>query len=496
MLMIKDLTVGEPRKILWKFSFPIFLSAIFQQLYNIIDSIIAGKFAGEQALASVGASYPITMVFMSIAIGINFGASVLIARYFGAKKYEKMKSAISTTFIGTVILAVILTLVGVFTSKYMLALINTPEEIMQDSDVYLKIYIGGLLFLFIYNVVTGVFASLGDSRTPLIFLIMSSVLNIVLDLVFVIVCGWGVAGVAWATFIAQGLACIFAASWLIVKLRRIKTGKFRFYSNKMMAKVIRYSMPSILQQSFISIGNIFVQSIINSFGASVIAGYSAAVKLNTFCMTSIVALTNGMTSFTSQNVGAGKYDRINKAFKSEMVMCFSVAAFFIVLYLSCSSQLINLFLKEGSAEAVNTGVLFTNIITPCYLLVVIKIVADGTLRGLGKMTKFMISTFSDLILRVVLSFAMYKSLGILGVFLSWPIGWFVGMLFAIGFYIKERKTFTSSKAAGKIDIILPTTYSEAIPETVLEEIEKSDGISIKGKIFEDAAINESNNIID
>ena len=194
--MNQDLTQGNAQSVLWRFSIPMFVSVIFQQLYNMADSVIAGKFAGEDALAAVGASYPITMIFMAIAVGSNIGCSVVISQYFGAKRFGEMKTAVSTTLLSSVVLAAVLTAAGLLGSRGMMTLINTPENIFGDGALYLRIYIGGFLFLFLYNVATGIFNSLGDSRTPLYFLIGSSLGNIVLDLIFVAVFGWGVAGVA------------------------------------------------------------------------------------------------------------------------------------------------------------------------------------------------------------------------------------------------------------------------------------------------------------
>ena len=289
-----------------------FVSVVFQQLYNIADSAIAGKFAGEKALAAVGASYPITMIFMAVAIGCNIGCAVVISGYFGAGDIRRMKTAVSTTVIASGILAAILTLAGLLLSAPLLRLVHTPQDIFNEGDLYLKIYIAGLLFVFLYNVATGIFTSLGDSRTPLYFLIGSSLGNIALDLLFVIVFKWGVAGVGWATFIAQGAACVLALITLFRKIVKMPSGrgKIMLYSHSMFQKICRIAVPSILQQSFVSVGNIFIQSLVNSFGSGVIAGYSAAVKLNTFTITSFTTLGNGLSSFTAQNLGGGKPEGI------------------------------------------------------------------------------------------------------------------------------------------------------------------------------------------
>ena len=260
--MVKDMTQGAPGKILWSFSLPLLFSVIFQQLYSIVDSVVAGKFVGVGALAAVGASYPITMIFIAIATGANIGSSVIISQYFGAKKYEDMKTAVYTSILSVVALSLILTVAGTVYCNPLMRMLDTPADVFGDGALYLRIYIWGLLFLFLYNICTGVFTALGDSRTPLYFLIGSSVSNIVFDLIFVISFRMGVAGVAWATFLCQGVASLLAILTLIRRLRKIKTSQaFPVYSFRMLGRISIVAVPSILQQSFISIGNLFVQRV-------------------------------------------------------------------------------------------------------------------------------------------------------------------------------------------------------------------------------------------
>ena len=436
--MIQDLTQGRPESVLWRFSLPMFVSVIFQQMYNIADSVIAGKFAGEDALAAVGASYPITMIFMAIAVGSNIGCSVVISQLFGAKDFREMKTAISTTLISSALLSALLTVLGLLFSRGLMHLIKTPDNIFADGDLYLRIYIGGFLFLFLYNVSTGIFNSLGDSKTPLYFLIGSSVGNVLLDLLFVAVFHQGVAGVAWATFLAQGVAGILALFTLFKRVRSIDVDgsePVRLFSAPMLYKISRIAVPSILQQSFISIGNIFIQGIINGFGSSVIAGYSAAIKLNTFTVTSFTTLANGLSSFSAQNIGAGKYHRVKKGFNAGILMALVVAVPFFAAYFFFGRAMISLFMSEGSSQALETGILFLKIVSPFYFVIAAKLMADGVLRGAGAMTQFMISTFTDLILRVFLSFALSVPFGTNGIWLSWPIGWSVAAVLSNYYYL-------------------------------------------------------------
>ncbi len=437
--MNKDLTVGKTSKVLIKFSIPLFISVVFQQFYNIADSIIAGKFAGEAALASVGASYPVTMVFMAVAMGVNIGACILIGRLFGAQNYGKMKSAISTIMISSIVLALVLTVVGHYSSKSILLLLDTPESILENADLYLRIFVYGMLGMFIYNVCNGIFSALGDSKTPLYFLIFSSILNVVLDSVFVIVFKWGVFGVAIATFIAQGLSGVLAALALYFRLKKIKTEKFKYFSFRMLKNASFFALPSIFQQSFISIGNIFVQFIVNGYGDQVIAGFTSAMKLNTFVLTSISALASGLSTFVSQNAGANKPQRIREGTKSALISGSIIALLFTAVYLVFQTPLVEMFVKEKSPLTVQTGTSFLWIVSPFYVVIMVKILLDSVLRGIGKMGKFMIDTFSDLILRVVLSFILSAKLGIMGVYISWPIGWIIGAMLAVVFYFQERK---------------------------------------------------------
>ena len=365
--MIRDLTEGRTETVLVKFSLPLFISVIFQQMYNMADSMIAGKFSadGESALAAVGASYPITMIFMAIAIGSNIGCSVVISRFFGAKDFRKMKAAISTVLIASSVLAAVLTVAGLLTSGPLMRLIRTPAEIFKDGKLYLNIYIAGFLFLFLYNTATAVFQSLGDTNTPLYFLIASSVGNIVLDWFFVAILHLDVAGVAWATFIAQGTACIISLVVLLRRLRKIeKDVKAEKFSFPILKEVAVIAVPSILQQSFVSVGNMFIQNLVNDGGKSVIAGYSAAIKLNTFAITCLTTMSNGLSAFSSQNIGAGKYDRVRKSFAAGIMMSELIILPFILIFVFAGKYALLLFMDGESALSMETGIRFLQIVSP------------------------------------------------------------------------------------------------------------------------------------
>ena len=445
--MIKDLTMGSPKKMLWLYSLPMFISVIFQQIYNIADSVIVGKFVGEDALAAVGASYPITMLFMAVAVGSNIGCSVVISQYFGAKKMGRLKTAVSTILISTLVISGVLTIIGVLLSGIFMKIVNTPENIFHSGNMYLKIYNAGFIFLYFYNVATGIFNSLGDSRTPLYFLIGSSVGNIVLDLIFVVVFKMDVAGAAAATVIAQGAACILALITLKFRISAIKTDEeSEKFSWEMFKNVSSIAVPSILQQSFISIGNLFIQVLVNGFGSSVIAGYSAAVKLNTFTVTSFTTLGNGVSGFTAQNVGAGKLDRVKEGFKGGFMLAALLAIVSFIVFFFFGDWAIGLFMDEGGTKALETGKMFLKIVSPFYIVVCAKLTADGVLRGAGAMGYFMVATFTDLILRVILSFVLSMAIGETGIWLSWPIGWTIATIMSLYFFLsgKWKKAYSFS----------------------------------------------------
>lgn len=434
--MNKDLTVGRPESVLWRFCMPLFGSIIFQQLYNIADSFVAGKFIGENALAAVGNSYEITLIFIAFAFGCNMGCSVVVSKLFGAKDYHKMKTAVYTACIFSAIVCAVLMLIGIAGSGELLRLIRTPDEVFADSKLYLDIYAWGLPFVFFYNIATGIFSALGDSKTPFYFLAVSSTANIGVDIWFVKAFQMGVAGVAWATFLCQGISCVLAMFVVFRRLAKIEgKEKTAIFDTQILMQIVEIAIPSTLQQSFISLGNIVIQSIINGFGAPVMAGYSAAVKLNNLVITSFTTLGNGISNYTAQNLGAKKLARIKEGFRVGIKMVWMLSLPLFLLYFFGGSIVLKLFMDQPTELAMQTGLNFLRILSPFYFVVSAKLVADGILRGAGMMSRFMVATFTDLILRVVLAFVFSKTaLGATGIWCAWPIGWCVATVISIWFY--------------------------------------------------------------
>ena len=437
--MNKDLTVGKPQTVLWKFCLPLFASVIFQQLYNIADSFVAGKFIGEDALAAVGNSYEITLIFIAFGFGCNIGCSVIVSRLFGAKQYKELKTAVYTTLIASGVLCVTLMLLGLALGQPLLHLINTPENVFTDSWLYLEIYIWGLPFVLFYNIANGIFSAFGDSKTPFVFLACSSTANIGMDILFVTAFDMGVAGVAWATFICQGISCILAVLFVFRRFSKIGTeGKIPVFSLKLLKDISVIAVPSILQQSFISVGNIIIQGIINGFGPGVMAGYAASVKLNNLVITSLTTLGNGISNFTSQNLGAKKNERIKEGFLAGVKLVWLICIPLVILYLFAGKYLVYLFLDTPSEAALETGIVFLRILSPFYFVVALKLVSDGVLRGAAMMKKFMVATFTDLILRVLLAWLLSIPFASTGIWLAWPIGWTIAAVMSCFFYRSHK----------------------------------------------------------
>lgn len=432
----KDLTVGKPSTVLWQFCLPLFGSIVFQQLYNIADSFVAGRFIGENALAAVGNSYEITLIFIAFAFGCNIGCSVVVSSLFGGRQYGEMKTAVSTAMISSAVVCLTLMAGGLIFCDPLLAAIQTPAELLADSKLYLDIYIWGLPFVFFYNISTGIFSALGDSKTPFLFLAASSLSNIAVDILFVTAFKMGVAGVAWATFLCQGVSCVLAVLVIALRLKKIHTTQpVRPFSLPILKRLAIIAIPSIAQQSFISVGNILIQGVINGFGPAVMAGYSASIKLNNLVITSFTTLANGISNYTAQNLGAEKPQRVREGFRAGLKLVWSLCVPLVALYLLAGNLLLRAFMDNPSQGALDSGIAFLRVVAPFYFVVSTKLVADGILRGAGLMRQFVIATFTDLILRVVLSFILSATaLGSTGIWCAWPIGWGVATALSVLFY--------------------------------------------------------------
>ena len=429
------MTVGKPGKVIFAFAIPLVLSGVFQQLYSIADSVIVGNFVGADGLAAVGVSFPILMLFIAVAMGTASGCSVVISRLFGAKMLKDMKTAVSTSVILTVGLSIVLSVLGIIFLNPIMNFMNTPLDIFSISASYLKVGMIAVIFVFIYNGAMGAFLGMGDSKTPLFLLVFASIFNVVLDLIFVAVLNFGVMGAAWATFIAQGSSGILALICLRVKLSKIKTEeKNKLFDLKIAKMICKIAVPSIVQQSIVSIGQLLVQIIINSYGSDVVAGYSAAVKINSFISMPIGNMSNALSNFTAQNLGANKVERVKQGYKSTLKMTLGFCIVVIISIFMFGDNLIGIFINGDSKtnmEVINIGVEYLQTVGIFYIVLAFMMIANGVLRGAGDMKIFMCSTMSDLFIRVSASYILNIFLGVQAVWIAIPIGWSIGMIISI-----------------------------------------------------------------
>ena len=428
---------GNPARPLILFAIPMVVGNLFQQFYNIIDSMVVGNVVGSDALAAVGASTSITMLFVMIAIGTGIGCSVVISQLYGAGKLEKMKTAISTALISILIFSILLSITGMVINRGLLRLMGTPEDIFKDAVAYLQIYFYGFVFLFLYNSFSAIFNALGDSVKPLVFLIFSSLLNIALDIYFVASLHMGVAGAAWATLIAQGISAVLSFVFLMKKLRGLHTEKFAFYDFSMLQSMVKVAVPTVIQQSIVSIGMILIQAVVNRFGSTFLAGYTAAVKIDGIAIVPMVAVGNAMSTYVAQNMGAGKPKRIGKGYRICLAMAAGIGLMIAVIFYFCGPQFVGLFMdSETGAEAIAIGARYLSIVSLFYFVMGIMNVSNGVLRGAADMKWFLICSLSNLTTRVALTYALADVTG--GMIIMWanPAGWFVGLVIAAARYFQ------------------------------------------------------------
>ncbi len=419
----------RPWEALLIFALPMMVGNLFQQLYTMADSVIVGRFVGEEALAAVGSSYSLTNVFISIAIGGGVGASVITGQAFGKREYVRLKRSVSTALLAFLGVSVLLAAFGLACSEGIMTLLRTPGNIMEDAVVYLDIYFLGLPFLFMYNVLSAMFNALGRSRIPLYLLIFSSLLNVGLDLYMVCALRLGVAGAAWATLIAQGISAVASFLLFLRELRGLPGEGGVCFDRAEMRRMARIALPSILQQSTVSIGMMLVQSVVNSFGSEMLAGYSAAMRIESICVVPMAAMGNAISSYTAQNIGAGRYDRVQKGYR----VCYGIVAAFAALICLVlepfAPPIISLFLEgEDSRLAVETGVRCIRFMGWFYGIIGLKMISDGVLRGAGDMKPFTAANLANLTLRVALAATLAPRFGIQMVWYAVPLGWAVNYL--------------------------------------------------------------------
>ena len=423
--MKNDYLITEnPLKALIVFAIPMIIGNLFQQAYTMADSAIVGRLVGEKALAAVGAAYSLTNIFICVAIGGGMGASVIVSQYFGHGNYGKLKKMVYTALVTFLVISVMLGVIGLAFSKNIMIAMNTPVEVLDMSVTYLQIYFLGLPFLFMYNVLSSMFNALGKSRIPLYFLIFSSVFNIILDWVFVADFALDVAGVAWATLIAQGVSVLGSFTVLRKELKKLEGASDGIFEAEELLPMAKIALPSILQQSTVSIGMMLVQSVVNSFGAESLAGFSAGMRIESICIVPMAAVGNAISSYTAQNIGAGQLKRVSKGYVQANKMVIFFGAVICVILELFPTQFITLFLgADGSQVAIATGYGYLVFMGFFFFMIGFKMAADGVLRGAGDMKLFTIANLVNLSIRVIMAMTLAPRFGIAWVWYAVPIGW-------------------------------------------------------------------------
>lgn len=414
-----------PLQALFLFSLLMIIGNLFQQTYTMVDSAIVGRYVSEQALAAVGASYALTNIFICVAIGGGIGASVIVSRYFGAKEYGRMKTAVFTALLSFLGISLVLGVAGLFLGNQIMIWLNTPQDCLDMAAQYLRIYFLGLPFLFMYNVLSAMFNALGKSRIPLYFLIFSSVFNVVLDIIMVTKMDMGVAGVAWATLIAQGISAVLSFAVLIKNLNGLEGKQKTLFDTIELSEMTRIAIPSILQQSTVSIGMMLVQSVVNGFGSEALAGFSAAMRIESICVVPMSAIGNAVSSYTAQNIGAQQKDRVVQglhAASKMVIVCAAVICFFLEVF---NRGMIGLFIgNEGTAVALSTGIGYLTFMGWFFCFIGFKMAVDGLLRGAGDMKMFTVANLVNLGIRVIIAITCAPRFGIAMVWCAVPVGWF------------------------------------------------------------------------
>ncbi len=447
---MKDLSYGNEGRLIFRFAVPMLLGNVFQQMYNVVDSVIVGKFIGKEALAAVGTSFPIIFMMISLIIGITMGFTIVVSQYFGAKDMDKVRRTINTLYIFLVVASLVMTLIGILTSVYIFRLINLPESIIPDATLFLNIYFAGMVFVFGYNGTSAILRGLGDSKTPLYFLIGSVVVNIILDFVLVLGFHLGVAGVAWATVISQALAFF---SQIIYLNRYHDVVRFSFrdlrFDPAIFSKSIKIGLPTGFQQTFVALGGIALYGIVNKFGVDANAAYSAAGRIDTFALLPAMSFSIALSTFVGQNLGANKPERVRKGFVATLLMTAAFSAVISIITVTMGSYIMMLFTSDPAV--IHTGRNYLLIVGAFYVVFSTMFVIGSVMRGAGDtLIPMFITLFALWVVRIPSAFLMSKAeyLGINGIWWSIPFGWGIGVALS---YLYYRTGVWKKKAVVKYD---------------------------------------------
>ncbi|MEJ6465746.1 MATE family efflux transporter [Fusobacterium ulcerans] len=421
---MKKMTEGNVTKNIFFFTIPIFLGNIFQQMYNTADAVIVGRFSGKEALAAVGTAGPIMNILIFFVVGFSLGSAILMAEFYGAEDIEKLKKEIATTIKAGAVFIFLLSAVALFSIKYILILMNTPIEIMEMAEGYLRIIIIGLIFSFLYNILSAEMRAVGDSKTPLGILVIAVVLNIGLDIYFIKNLGMGVKGAAYATVISQIVAVVISLLNIYFRMPVLRLTLKEFVIDlTLLKKTMSYSLSYAVQQTIIFTGAVFVQGAVNPLGIDSIAAFNSGSRIDGFILTPGDSMGAALTTFISQNRGAGKDERIFKGFKSALTMSLLYCIATAILIFVFSGSIMKIFIESSETEAIFLGRTYLKTIAFFYILTALCNTLQGFFRGFGRMDVTLIATFIQIPIRVVLSYMLTKYMGISGVAVGMGIGW-------------------------------------------------------------------------
>ncbi len=435
---MKDLTEGKEARLILRFSVPLIMGNILQNLYNIIDSVIVGNYLGKEALGAVGASFPFIFALISMVIGVGSGASTVVSQYFGARQTENVRRTIDTIFIFFLGASILVTTAGIALARPVFLLLQLPSEMMPEATTYLTIYLCGMFFFFGFSGITSILRGLGDSRTPLYFMIISAVMNVALDLLFVLAFGWGIAGVAFATVISEATS-FFLAAWHLNRKHPVIKLSFRKYifDRSIFKSCIRIGLPTGFQQSFVAFGMMAIMGLVNTFGTNAVAAYTAAIRIDSFAKMPAMTFSSALSSFVGQNLGAFREDRAKRGLLVTIFFSVCYSAFVSVLVILFGQYLIKFFTPDANVIAIGQDYLV--IVSSFYLLLSVMFAFTGFLRGSGATLIPMLTTLASLyVLRIPMAYYLSGEIGVNGIWWSEPIGWLAGMIILISYYLSGK----------------------------------------------------------
>lgn len=437
--MSDDLTTGNVYQKIIKFTIPILVGNLLWQFYNIADSAIVGRALGSDALAAVGASWQISNIMLAVAMGLTLGMGILVSTAYGEGNQEELQKIVDTGLIIGIVSAMFLVIAGIGFTEKILLLYRVPERLMGQASIYFRIVSVGMLPLFLYNAIAGYLRGIGDSKAELLFLIISAILNIGMDILFVMVFSLGIAGAAWATVLSQVTACVLICAYVN---RRIKLFQIQFrnltFDTDILKRGLYIGIPATMQQLFIGVGNSMIQSMINGYGANVIAAYTAASRIDGLAALPAVNIGKAMSNFIAQNQGAKDEKRIKEGIRAGIVMVLVISVLFSVFLFMASDALLGVFGCEGTVRI--EGIRYLRIISVFFLFFGVMQCLNGILLGLGKSSlALMGSVLSFCVFQVPLAIFLSHILGVVGIWFATPLGWLAGMLLRIAFL--RRKSF-------------------------------------------------------